>query len=149
VGVGDLVRRFPWARFVKFGVVGGSGVVVNWGVDHLGEDVVGAAPWIATAASIAVSILTNYLFNEAWTFRDRRSGGRSGFLRRLGRFYLVSLVGAAIQWAVWNGLRAWLGVHRDLAMLAGIALATIWNFFANLLWTWGKRGDEAGAPPGA
>jgi putative flippase GtrA len=75
----------------------------------------------------------------------------------------VSLVGAALQWSVFvalNAAFAWMlgaGASRGgggtgimaaiasppdvgrwiyLSQLAGIAVATLWNFTANFFWTW-------------
>ncbi|MBI5501279.1 MAG: GtrA family protein [Deltaproteobacteria bacterium] len=150
MGAGDLARRFPWARFLKFCIVGGSGVFVNYGVYlpltrwlHVLEE-------SSQALSIAVSILTNFVLNEVWTFRDRRSGGAGGFFRRLSQFYLVSLVGAAIQWGVAMPLcYRTLGVPDMLAVLIGIGVATGWNFLLNLIWTWKKSSAATPKPPTA
>ena len=141
----DLVatlRRFPWARFARFCVVGGSGVVVNYGVYLPATRWFHLLPELALALSIAVSILTNFLLNEGWTFRDRRTGGSLAPLERLFKFVVVSLGGALIQWAVAMLLFRKLGLNDKLAVLVGIGLATAWNFLLNLLWTWRKRGGE-------
>ena len=79
-----------------------SGVAVNlaalW-ILHVGA---GLQANLASALAIEISILSNFLINDEWTFRDRRNpeGGR---LNRLGRFHAVSLVGAAIQWCTFVG----------------------------------------------
>jgi dolichol-phosphate mannosyltransferase len=147
VGPADLVRRFPWARFVKFGVVGVSGIAVNYGVYLPLTRWLGVSAEIALAVSIAVSIVTNFGLNEVWTFRDRRAGGFSGLFRRLVQFLVVSLGGAAIQWSVTMIAFRWLGIHDLVAVLAGIAVATFWNFFLNLVWTWRKPPAPAAGPP--
>jgi putative flippase GtrA len=158
------------ARFAKFCAVGASGVVVNMGCLALLADALGAQANLAAALSIEISINTNFLINELWTFRDRRdpSGGAP---RRWLRFHAVSFVGAALQWSVFvalNAVFAWIvgvgGAAGDgaragvlpaisdppdvgrwmyVSQLAGIAVATLWNFTANFFWTW-KR--EKGAP---
>ena len=140
----DRLRALPVGRFLKFCVVGGSGVFVNYGVYLPFTRWLGVLEETALVASIAVSIFTNFLFNEAWTFRDRRTGGLAGKLRRLGRFYLVSLGGAAIQWGVSMLCFRWLGLDDRLAVLVGIGVATAWNFVVNLLWTWRKSGRPEG-----
>jgi dolichol-phosphate mannosyltransferase len=148
VSLHTLLRRFPFGRFVRFCVVGGSGVVVNYGVylpltrwGHLLEEA-------ALAFSIAVSILSNFALNELWTFRDRRTGGQIGSAKRLWRFALVSLVGAAIQWGVSMGCYRLAGINDKLALLVGIAVATAWNFLLNLLWTWRARSAPPVTPAG-
>jgi dolichol-phosphate mannosyltransferase len=139
LGAADFVRNFPWARAFKFGAVGASGVLVNYGVYVPFTRLAGVAPELSYVPALLVSILTNFLLNEAWTFRDRREGGREGSARRLGQFYLVSFAGAAINYGVyWVAFRK-LGIHDLIAILIGIAIATAWNFFLNLFWTWRKK----------
>jgi putative flippase GtrA len=153
------------ARFAKFCAVGASGVIVNMGCLALFADALGAQANLAAALSIEISINTNFLINELWTFRDRR-GASGGVPGRWARFHAVSFVGAALQWSVFvalNAVIAWIvggygstggvmaaisdppdvGRWMYVSQLAGIALATLWNFTANFFWTW-KR--EKGAP---
>ena len=83
-------------------MVGVTGVAVNLGTLwtlHVGA---GLQANFASALAIEVSILSNFLINDAWTFRDRRDPS-SGPWRRLGRFHAVSVVGAAIQWCTFVG----------------------------------------------
>ncbi len=155
-------------RFLKFGIVGASGVVVNLGVYvfltrlmGLGESLMSQN--IAYGVSVEISILTNFLLNDLWTFRDRR-GAATG-MTRLWRFHLISLVGFAINWGVFAGLNLLLAktggtmigdlvlfghdfgnVDDLLAACIGIGAAMFWNFFGNLLWTWttGRDGEDAG-----
>jgi putative flippase GtrA len=143
-----LVRRFPFARFVRFCVVGGSGVVVNYGVYLPLTRFLHVLEETALAVSIGVSILTNFALNELWTFRDRRSGGQLASAGRLARFVVVSLVGAAIQWGVFTASYRLAGINDKLAVLLGIGVATAWNFFLNLIWTWRARRGPGAGPPG-
>lgn len=129
----------PLARFLKFGVVGASGVIVNYGVYVPATRWFGVRNGPAYAAALLVSIFTNFLLNELWTFHDRRSGGRIEMARRMGQFYVVSLAGAVINWGVFWVCFRLLGVPDLLAILVGIALATGWNFGLNLVWTWRRR----------
>ncbi len=94
----DRLSPFLTTRFLKFGAVGASGVLVNLGAFALFQ-YAGFRTTVASALAIEVSILSNFAFNELWTFGDRRDGP-GGPLGRCLRFQLVSLVGAAIQWSV-------------------------------------------------
>ena len=146
-------------RFFKFGVVGGSGVVVNLGLYALLTRACGLFDTLferglSYAVSVEISIITNFLLNDAWTFADRRESvlWRHRFLR----FHLVSAVGFGVNWGVFTGLN-WLMLEGSLSFLGdvtvagktfnvddmlaacvGIVAATMWNFFGNLLWTWRK-----------
>ncbi|MCA9545895.1 MAG: GtrA family protein [Myxococcales bacterium] len=93
------LRPFFTPRFIKFGLVGASGVVVNLGALWLGLRL-GLRSTAASALAIQLSILSNFAVNELWTFAELRPGTRLG---RIVRFQLVSLVGAAVQFGVFVG----------------------------------------------
>lgn len=92
-----VLRPFFTARFLKFGAVGASGVVVNLGALALFR-AFGMRSTVASALAIQVSILSNFFVNDFWTFRDRETGRRR--LERALRFQAVSLMGAVLQWGV-------------------------------------------------
>ena len=82
-------------RFIKFALVGLSGVFVNLGM--LAVFVwLGIHRSLASALAIQVSILSNFIVHECWTFSDRRRA--DGFGRRILSFQGVSMIGAAVQW---------------------------------------------------
>ncbi|MEZ4470682.1 MAG: GtrA family protein [bacterium] len=108
------------ARFVKFAAVGASGVVVNLGALALFR-AFDLKSTVASALAIQVSILSNFIINDRWTFRGH-DGGRSTLHRAL-RFQAVSLVGAVMQWVVFI-----LGNIAALRLLAGAdGLAAWWS----------------------
>src|SRR5687767_11146527 len=93
-----FVKPFLSRRFIKFGAVGATGVVVNLGCLALLRRL-GVHTNIASAIAIELSILSNFLINHLWTFGDRRGGGPS-LGQHLTRFHLVSLVGGGIQFVL-------------------------------------------------
>jgi putative flippase GtrA len=111
------VQRLISFRFLKFCTVGLSGVVVNLTLLAVLADGFGMQVNLASALTIEASINSNFFINELWTFRDRRSSS-AGFLRRLLKFHLVSIMGGLIQWGVFIALNAvWLTVldrHADM-----------------------------------
>jgi len=158
---GLLAQRW---RFLKFCIVGGSGVVVNLAFVWVGNDVLFATlgEWSRTSLSylvgILVSILTNFLLNDFWTWRDRRGSGAASFLGRMSRYYAVSAIAAVLQYLTSLGVTALLALllhgsasavvavwWKWLAVLAGVALGTLVNFIVNHYWTYGKqRGPGSG-----
>ncbi|MBI2372481.1 MAG: GtrA family protein [Deltaproteobacteria bacterium] len=85
-------------RFLKFAAVGLSGVVVNLGFLAVFADLFEIHANVSSALAIELSILSNFMINELWTFRDRTTEGRA--MGRMARFHLVALVGASAQWTV-------------------------------------------------
>ncbi len=147
-----LIDRLPLSpRLVRFGLVGGSGVGVNLAVLTLVRLALAPElePWRgrwAMAAGIVVSIFSNFLLNDLWTWGDRSKGGAGQWFARLGRFYLVSAAAALLQWGVGIGLAEQLGVQIHLAQILGIGVAMGINFAANHLWTFReKRGEPSAA----
>ncbi len=126
-------------RFVKFGMVGASGAGVNLGLLALFVQVAGMDEIVSVALSYEISILTNFMLNEIWTFRDRRVPGRKSLLIRAVKFNMVSLVGWAINLAVFSMVFKIAGIHYIVSEIIAIGAATLWNFFANVKWTWRPR----------
>jgi putative flippase GtrA len=91
------LSAFLSKKFLKFCAVGFSGVFVNLGALTLFTSF-GLLSSLASALAIYISILSNFVMNEWWTFRDQR--GSTGIVTRALRFQVVSLVGAAIQWSI-------------------------------------------------
>ena len=123
-------------RFLRFAFVGGSGVVVNMVVLWLLHDKVGLGLTRSSLAATSLAILNNFVWNNFWTFK-----ATSVQSRRLAQFIVISLIGMVITIGVLNLLVAF-GSHYAPANLAGIMIATAWNFFANSKWTWGDDSAE-------
>ncbi len=58
-------------QFIKFAIVGASGALVNYGLFHLFFVVIGWNVFVATAIGFIVSVLTNFILNDIWTFNPR------------------------------------------------------------------------------
>ena len=150
-----LLRRLlskEQRRFIKFCLVGGSGVPVNLVLTWVGYRLLfaglgGEARKAAYVVGILVSILTNFLLNDLWTWKDRHKA-EGHFVGRLLRFYLVSSVAALLQFGTAMGLGVWLHLHYLIAQLCGIAVATAVNFVINNAWTFRSHPPppDEGAP---
>jgi len=124
--------------FMKYGAVGLSGVLVNLFVLTLASSY-GASDQIALISAIVVSMCSNFYFNNRWTFSNRRKRGIKSFLAGLLKFNLVCSLGALINYAVAMFLRSEFQAHLTLAGIAGILLATIWNYLVNKNIVWGDK----------
>jgi putative flippase GtrA len=103
-----LLAPFLSRRFLRFAVVGASGVVVNVGTLAALRRLAGVQANVASAIAIEASILSNFALNHKWTFRDRRSADVSTG-RQLVQFHLVSAVGASVQFLAFVALNVfWL-----------------------------------------
>ena len=128
-------------RFLKFCLVGLSGVLINIGLLWSLTEFAGLFYLFSAAISIETAIVSNFTLNNYFTFRDRRSTGIKSFLNRLTKFNLVSLVGLGINLGIIWLLTEVLGIYYLLSNLCGIAIATLWNYLANSRWTWKQQNN--------
>ena len=119
---------------MKFAAVGGSGVVVNLAILWLLTEAAGLFYIASAVVSIEVSIITNFLLNEHWTFSDKRAG--NGMLARGIKFNCVSIVSMALNISVLFALTQYTGLYYMISELIGIGAGFLINFFLNLKWTW-------------
>jgi len=135
------IRLGDSAVFMKFCAVGASGVVVNLGALALLTSQLAISEYLASPMAIQLSIMTNFLLNNAWTFRGR--GAASQGIRAL-RFNLVSVLALAVSYGVFlavlalTPLRETFGDFRGplIAQAVGIIPATLVNYLLNTYWTW-------------
>lgn len=126
-------RRALLLYFGKFVLVGGLGTLVNTGMLIVLYSFLRLPLVAASALATEVAIGHNFLWNNYWTFERRNVS-----LGRFARFNLVSLAGQGITVATLWLLVRYAGMYFVIANLAAIGLALIWNFTANLHWTWGS-----------
>ena len=151
------LMRFPLGRFLRFGVVGFSGLFVDIAVFYLLRELLKVPLYPSTVLSIEAAIINNFLWNDAWTFADlaKRQQGWSARFQRFFKFNLVCLVGAGLQIGLMslllfipavNRLPIFIGqfvtanwvdnANEYFAKVVAIALVTLWNFWINLKLSW-------------
>jgi dolichol-phosphate mannosyltransferase len=120
--------------FIKYSLVGLSGVGVNLGIYALLTRYYGLSEVIAPIFSIEAALISNFLLNNFWTFGKRlnQSKIRVKFLK----FHLVSGFAAIINYLIFLTLFFTFGIYDILANLIGIAIAAIVNYIINSNWTW-------------
>ncbi len=119
-------------RLLRFGIVGGTGVVVNYGFYVLFHDYFGIYDLAALVLAIELSILNNFIFNERWTFKDRSRGDAVTYLRRMLAFNLSSgIVAFSVQvlnqWVETRIFNVW----DKVALIIGIAFGALVNYFVS------------------
>src|ERR687889_768888 len=118
-------------RFWKFCLVGGSGGVVNMVTPIVLAEVFDAHKVIAWMFAVGVSILSNFLLNNAITWRDIRHSSRIHFFLRGALAYPVAVMGIGANFAVWYPLVKYVSAEFPfyaLFNLLGIAAGTSVNF---------------------
>jgi dolichol-phosphate mannosyltransferase len=118
-------------RFWKFAMVGASGVLVNNIVLITLAEFFDASKVIAWMFAVGLSILSNFLLNNAFTWRDVRHSSRIHFLLRGALAYPVAIMGIGANFAVYYPLLKYVSEafpYYVLFNLLGIAAGTSVNF---------------------
>lgn len=149
-----LVEWLKGFRYIKFGLVGASGTVVNLAVLYGAHEYLfraiepeGSRPYASLALAIAIATINNFTWNRLWTWSDRvkrmehAEGGRPVSRRLLGKefgqYVTASGFGSALQY----GLTLLLSGYMDyrVANIIAIVAASVSNFLANDRWTFRHR----------
>jgi len=127
-------------RFMKFGTVGASGVVVNLAVLYVFREFVFATvdiPIVRLNLSLAVAIffatVNNFYWNRHWTWSDRQHRPDKHLILHFGQYALACWVGTGLQILLTNLFTLYF--HYLAANAAAIVIASLFNFMANNLWT--------------
>lgn len=154
-------RRLLWGlrlleryRFIKFGIVGASGVVVNLTVLHLGHEYLFAdieagynKPYFSLVLAIGLATLNNFTWNRLWTWSDRvrnleahEAHGKPDWHLigvEFGQYVTASAFGSTIQYVLTLLLSSTMDYR--LANIIAIATASVSNFLANDRWTFRRH----------
>jgi dolichol-phosphate mannosyltransferase len=127
------IQRTHGGRFVRFAIVGTSGVLVNYIVLITLVEILGFERLIAVALANEVAILSNFFFNNLWTFGD--AGRHTPVLVRALRYNVFGLGGLLLSVAVLGVLTYGLGLQYLIANAFAIGAAMSWNYLSNARWT--------------
>jgi putative flippase GtrA len=137
-----LVRRIHlgtrepenWIQLFKFGLVGGSGYVINLVVFALLDQLLGIHHLVSALLSFCVAVTNNFVLNRYWTFQAAR--GHAGF--QAARFFAVSVMALGVNLVALYLLVDVAGAPELPSQAVSVALAMPFNFVGNKLWTFGK-----------
>jgi dolichol-phosphate mannosyltransferase len=134
-----LARLAP-ERFLRFAVVGLSGVVVDMALLYFLSDPASLGWGLTRSKLIAaeLAIVNNFIWNDAWTFRDvaKNQMGWRQRARRFAKFQSICLAGVVLNVILLNLQFNLLGMNRYLANAIAIVAVTGWNFWLNLKISW-------------
>ena len=123
------------SKFIKFSVVGATGMVIDFGITFLAKEKFRIQKYVANGMGFSTAVVSNYMLNRIWTF-----GSTSGqVVHEFSIFFGAALVGLTI-----NSFILWLLVskgHKKFyhSKLFAIAVVTLWNFSFNYFVTFQRN----------
>jgi dolichol-phosphate mannosyltransferase len=127
-----------WVKLFKFGMVGLSGIVVNEGLLIYLKECVHLTLPVASVFAIELSILSNFIWNDLWTFKSDKQHAMGHRWHRFLSYQVISVGGAVINFVILNVLASYIGIDYKIANILGILIAFAWNFWVNRRFTWKK-----------
>lgn len=118
-------------KFIKFGIVGFSGLFIDFGFTYLCKEKFKIQKYVSNAIGFTMAATFNYIFNRIWTFKSKNPD----IIIEYSEFILISIIGLGI-----NSLILYLIINRFklnfyISKIFAIIVTTIWNFLANAMIT--------------
>lgn len=127
-------RPASWLQLLKFGLVGGSGYLINLAVFAALAGLLGLHHLAAAVGAFCVALANNFLWNRHWTFKAGH--GHPGF--QAARFFAVSVAALLVNLAVLEILISAASMDDLPAQAIAVAVAMPLNFLGNKLWTFAE-----------
>lgn len=122
-------------KFLKFGVVGFSGMLIDFGITWLLKEKLKVNAYLANSIGFISAASSNYFWNRVWTFESENQDIPLEYMS----FIIISVVGLLINNLMIYLLTTKFKLNFYLAKLLAIGVVTVWNFGMNFLITFSQR----------
>jgi len=121
-------------KFLKFGLVGFSGLLLDFGITYLAKEKLRWNKYLANSLGFAGACTSNYVLNRLWTFRS----ADPGIAIQFSKFILISLGGLILNNLILYFLTEKARLNFYVAKFCAIVLVFFWNFFFNYFFTFAR-----------
>jgi putative flippase GtrA len=118
-------------KFLKFCVVGFSGMIIDFGTTWLLKEKVKVNKYVANSSGFILASSSNYLLNRVWTFNSQDPQIATQYLY----FLLISLIGLGISNLAIYILNGRMKCNFYLSKIIAIVVVSLWNFLMNFFYT--------------
>lgn len=126
-----VIDKLLLSKLLKFGIVGCSGMIIDFGATYLCKEILKINKFLSNGIGFILAATSNYFINRIWTFNSQTEDIGIQY----AQFMTVSVIGLGINSLVLYLLNEKLKWNFYFSKVIAIAITTIWNFFANLLFT--------------
>ncbi len=128
-------------RFIKFGIVGGSGTVVNLGIQYL-LTLAGMYYIFAGVIATEISIINNFLLNNFWTWKDNPAKTKRSFAARLLKYNSTMIITGIVQNLLMIFFTELFKLNDLISKFIAIVIITFVNYVIHYFWTFKGNKDE-------
>ncbi len=134
-----LIEKKRALRFIKFGVIGASGIVVNTAALWLFHRQLGLALFMASPLAIALAIFNNFSWNDRFTWSENRHQRKYSYGHRLWKYYVSASLGGLINYVILLMLTELFGMNYLISNLLGIWAGMVSNFLLSEFWVFQSK----------
>ena len=127
----NIIHRRGVRQFIKFGLVGTSSTLIDWGIYLILTRFLGVYYLMAKILSFSVAVLNSYIWNRRWTFRSNDPKK----LREFIKFLTIAIIGVVINSSIMYLSVEHLKLHDIYGLTLATAIVMFWNFLANKYYT--------------
>ena len=118
-------------RFIRFGIVGCSGMLVDFGVTWLCKEKLRWNKYLSNSLGFVLAATNNYVWNRLWTFQSESQAVAREYIS----FVVIAVIGLGLNNLIIYLLHERLHLHFYLSKLIAIGCVTLWNFSMNYVFT--------------
>ncbi|MCW3135227.1 MAG: GtrA family protein [Methanophagales archaeon] len=122
---------------IKFSIVGVIGAGINTGFLWILTDLAGLYYLFSSVVAIEIAIMMQFMMNDRWTFKDRKTNDVGQFIKRILKSNLWRSGGLSVNVGVLYLFTAYIGVYYLLSNIFGIICAFSLNYILESRLTWG------------
>lgn len=118
-------------KFIKFSLVGFSGIFVDFGTTFICKELLRIQKYIANSLGFILAATSNYILNRLWTFHSTNPNVMLEFTR----FFSIALIGLIINLLIIWAMSGKFKVNFYISKLVATLVVTLWNFLINAYYT--------------
>ena len=126
-----MINRTIILKFMKFCLVGFSGMLVDFGATWLCKEKFKWNKYVSNSIGFVLAATNNYIWNRWWTFQS----DNANIPIEYGKFLVISVIGLGLNNLVIYLLHEKLKWNFYLAKLIAVGVVTVWNFTMNYRFT--------------
>jgi len=126
-----MIDRLILLKFLKFCLIGFTGMVIDFGTTWLLKEKVRINKYIANSTGFVLAATSNYIWNRLWTFHSENPKVVTEYLS----FIIISVAGLGLNNFVIYVMNDKLKLNFYISKLIATVVVTVWNFTMNFLIT--------------
>ena len=130
-----MIKLIVAKRIFKFGLVGGTGGLIQLGIMRILVGNMHLQYLIGLLPAFTIAVIWNYTWNSRWTFQRAGTG--------VSRYWVTSLISLGVQSVALTALTS-LGLNYILATAVGILLGFIVNLVLGIRFIWVSKKPQVG-----